>query len=300
MIKVFIDGRAGTTGLQIEERLNALPGAELITLGESERKNPEARKQMLNEADAVFLCLPDDAAREAVSMITNPGAVVFDASTAHRTHPGWAYGFPELSVEHKEAILASRRIAVPGCHASGFCAVVYPLVWAGLIASGAALSCFSLTGYSGGGKPMIAEYESPGAPADARPYALGLTHKHLPEMQSVCGLEKPPVFLPVLAPVRQGMLVSIPLDAPALPLHGHLAAWYQGAEHVRVMPFGGEGCLENGRLAMQALNGSDDMEIFVFGHETQTVVTARFDNLGKGAGGSAVQCFKLKFKELLS
>lgn len=295
MINVFIDGRAGTTGLQIEERLKALPGVTLMDIADEDRKNPEVRKKLLNAADAVFLCLPDEAAREAVSLIENPSTVVFDASTAHRTHPDWAYGFPELSGQHRESILSSCRIAVPGCHASGFCAIVYPLVWAGLLSSRETVNCFSLTGYSGGGKTMIAEYETPGAPADARPYALGLTHKHLPEMQAVCELEKPPVFLPVLVPVRQGMLVSVPLEAPAYAIHRHFEEWYAGAEHVKAMPFGGEGSLENGRLPMETLNGSGDMEIFVFGNETQTIVTARFDNLGKGASAAAVQCFLLRF-----
>ncbi|MDR1693370.1 MAG: N-acetyl-gamma-glutamyl-phosphate reductase [Oscillospiraceae bacterium] len=296
-VKVFIDGRAGTTGLQIEERLRKLPGVTLTEIPEADRKNPEARREFLNAADAVFLCLPDEAAKEAVGMIDSKRTVVFDASTAHRTHPDWAYGFPELSREHRERILASNRIAVPGCHASGFCAIVYPLIWTGMLSASRTLACFSLTGYSGGGKQMIAEYEAPGAPKDARPYALSLTHKHLPEMRSVCGLENPPVFMPVIAPVRQGMLVSVPLDAPALPLYKTLADWYRDAGHVRVTPFGGEGFLENGRLSMEAMNGTDGMEIFVFGHDAQTIVTARFDNLGKGAAGAAAQCFTLKIKE---
>lgn len=294
-MKVFIDGRVGTTGLQIEERLRNLSGVTLLEISENDRKDPGVRKDRLNAADAVFLCLPDDAAREAVSLIENPNTVVFDASTAHRTHPDWAYGFPELSGAHREKILSSNRIAVPGCHASGFCAIVHPLVWAGLISSHEVLSCFSLTGYSGGGKAMIAEYGGTDAPKDSRPYALSLQHKHLPEMQAVCELEHPPIFLPVLVPVRQGMLVSIPLNAPALPLHRHLEGWYKEAEHVRVMPFCGADALESGRLSMEECNGTDDMEIFVFGNETQTVVTARFDNLGKGASGAAVQCFKLKY-----
>jgi N-acetyl-gamma-glutamyl-phosphate reductase len=298
-MQIFIDGRAGTTGLQIEARLKAIPGVTLTGIGDDERKDPDARGKRLNAADAVFLCLPDDAAREAVSLVTNPQTVIFDASTAHRTHAGWAYGFPELSPAHRERVRGSNRIAVPGCHATGFCAIVYPLVQGGFLRRSASVSCFSLTGYSGGGRQMIEEYERGNSPRGARPYALGLQHKHLPEMQEVCGLERPPVFMPVLAPVKQGMLVSVPLDAPAVPLYNHLAEWYKDAGHVRVMPFCGEDSLESGRLDMEGCNGTNDAELFVFGHEKQAVVTVRLDNLGKGASGAAVQCFKIRFKELL-
>ena len=294
-MKVFIDGREGATGLQIEEKLRAISEVELLEIGEGERKNPAARAERLNAADAAFLCLPDEAAREAVSLVTNPKTVIFDASTAHRTHPGWAYGFPELSREHRDMVKSSNRIAVPGCHATGFCAVIYPLVRQKWVAPYKVLSCFSLTGYSGGGKAMIAEYEGENPPRGARPYALSLQHKHLPEMQAVSGMDTPPIFMPVLAPVKQGMLVSIPLPLYAPGVHATLEEWYHGAEHVKVMPFGGEESLENGRLDMEACNGTDDLEIFVFGQKLQTVAAARFDNLGKGASGGAVQCFKLKF-----
>ncbi|MDR1735702.1 MAG: N-acetyl-gamma-glutamyl-phosphate reductase [Oscillospiraceae bacterium] len=298
MLKVFIDGREGTTGLQIEERLRAMPGVTLLEPDPLLRKDAAERQRLIHSADAVFLCLPDAAARESAALAEGSKAVIFDASTAHRTHPDWVYGFPELSPELGEAVKTSNRIAVPGCHATGFCAIVYPLVWYGLVSAYNALSCFSLTGYSGGGKAMIAEYEGENAPTDTRPYALTLAHKHLPEMQKVCGLYTPPVFMPAVVPVRQGMLVSVPLgapDAPAKPLHACLEDWYAYAKHVRVMPFGGADALEAGRLPMQALNGTDDLEIFVFGHETQALVIARFDNLGKGAAGAAVQCLKLRF-----
>ena len=294
MINVFIDGAEGTTGLRLENRLNGMEGVKLLRIEEEKRKDAERRKHFINSADAVFLCLPDEAAREAVTLAGNH-VVIIDASTAHRAAPGWAYGFPELSQKHRDAVKASNRITVPGCHASGFNALVYPLVCSGTVSADEVLYCTSLTGYSGGGKPVMAEYEGEDPPRGARPYALGLTHKHLPEMRAVCGLERAPIFMPVLTAVRQGMLVSVPLNAPAEPIHKELADWYRGAEHVRVMPFGGEGSLENGRLNMETLNSADDMEIFVFGNDCQTLLTARLDNLGKGASGAALQCMKLRF-----
>ena len=292
-IKVFIDGREGTTGLQIDERLAGLP-VEILAIDPEKRKDAGERKKLLNAADVVFLCLPDTASREAVALLENQDTVVIDASTAHRTDPAWVYGFPELSAVHYEGVKNSNRIAVPGCHASGFCALVYPLVQAGLIDKAQDLSCFSLTGYSGGGKAMIAEYESEAKPTGARPYALALKHKHLPEMQAVCGLEKPPVFVPVLADVKQGMLVQVPLSLNAETLHNALARHYAEAQNVRVKPFGGAEDMESGRLAMDTLNGTSQMEIFVFGHETQALLVARLDNLGKGASGAAVQCMELR------
>ncbi|MCL2030011.1 MAG: N-acetyl-gamma-glutamyl-phosphate reductase [Oscillospiraceae bacterium] len=297
MLNLFIDGREGTTGLQIEDRLRRLRGVRLLDIAPDRRKDPAERRRLLREADAVFLCLPDAAAREAAALAGDADTVIFDASTAHRTAPGWAYGFPELSPGHREAVRTANRIAVPGCHATGFCALVYPLVSAGLVSADTPLSCFSLTGYSGGGKAMIGEYEGPDAPRDARMYALGLTHKHLPEMTAVCRLSAAPVFLPVLIPVSRGMLVSVPLSAPAEPIYRHLAGWYDGAENVRVMPFGQ--APDGGRLAMEGCNGSDALELFVYGHDTQTLLTARLDNLGKGASGAAVQCLKLRFPQVV-
>ena len=293
-MNVFIDGSAGTTGLQLEKRLRGRKDIRLVGIDPALRKNEEAKAAVMNTADVVFLCLPEDAARLSAALIQNPDVRVLDASVAHRTHPDWAYGFPELSPAHRTRIRESRRIAVPGCHASGFAALVYPLAQAGLVAKDTALSCFSLTGYSGGGKSLIEEYERD-HPRGGRPYALGLTHKHLPEMQAVCGLLHPPVFLPVLADVYQGMLVSVPLHMDARRAHECLCAHYDGGRRVRVLPFGGdsEGILENGQLNMETLNGTDDMELLVFGHERQALLVARLDNLGKGASGAAVQCMDI-------
>lgn len=298
MLQVFIDGREGTTGLQIEERLRAMPGVSLLEIDPEKRKDPDERKRLIHAADAVFLCLPDAAARESVTLAEGSNAVILDASTAHRTASGWAYGFPELSPAHLEAVKTSNRIAVPGCHATGFCSIVYPLVQAELVPVDKALTCFSLTGYSGGGKALIAEYESPSGPRDARMYALGLNHKHLPEMTAVCGLQNAPIFIPTLIPVYQGMLVSVPLATPAEPLYRHLASWYKDAAHVRVMPFGQAPDDDGRRLSLEGCNGTDDLELFVYGHDTQTLITARLDNLGKGASGAAVQCLKLRFPHL--
>lgn len=291
-MKVFIDGAEGTTGLQLEERLKDVKNIEILNISRDLRKDTEERKRLLNSADAAFLCLPDAAAREAVAMVENPETVIIDASTAHRTAPGWVYGFPELSEEHLKAIQTSKRIAVPGCHASGFCSIVYPLVKGGFIGKEQILSCTSLTGYSGGGKSMIAEYESKTFKG-ARPYALSLRHKHLPEMHHVCGLENPPIFQPVVVPVRQGMLVSIPLALDASTIWKYLKEYYAKAENVSVVPFGGENLLDSGFLDMEALNGTDKLEIFIFGHETQTLAVARLDNLGKGAAGAAVQILNI-------
>lgn len=286
-MKVFIDGAEGTTGLQLEERLKTLINIDILNIDSELRKDLTERKKLLNSADVAFLCLPDNAAKEAVAMVENPDTVIIDASTAHRTAPGWAYGFPELSEEHLNAVRISKRIAVPGCHASGFCSIVYPLVKNGMIGKEQILSCTSLTGYSGGGKSMIAEYENKTVKG-ARPYALSLKHKHLPEMRHVCGLENPPIFQPIVVPVRQGMLVSIPLALDASSVWEYLKDYYAKAENVSVVPFGGENMLDAGFMDMEALNGTDKLEIFIFGHETQTLAVARLDNLGKGAAGAAV------------
>lgn len=297
-MKIFIDGSAGTTGLRIHERLGKRSDLSLVTLGEAERKDASARREALNRADVVFLCLPDDAAREAVSMVENPDTVILDTSTAHRTADGWAYGFPELSAAHRERVTHSRRIAVPGCHASGFIALVYPLVEAGILAPSVPLSCFSLTGYSGGGKKMIAAYESSdrdpllGAP---RIYGLSQVHKHLPEMKAVTGLDSPPVFCPTVADFYSGMLVTVPLSASLLApgktaddVRAALSAKYLG-EIVRYC----EDADEAGFLSAAALSGKDSMEISVFGNDERILLAARYDNLGKGASGAAVECLNL-------
>ena len=297
MKRVFIDGKAGTTGLRIYERLSGREDIELITLPEELRKDKEARRQALNSADVAFLCLPDDAAREAVSLVDNPNTAIIDASTAHRTLPDWAYGFPELSKDFEEKIKSSKRIAVPGCHASGFVALVFPLIEAGILPKSAELTAFSLTGYSGGGNKMIAEYEDSNRDKllDApRQYALGQTHKHLPEMTAVTGLEKPPVFCPIVGDFYSGMEVTIPLFSTQLQngktvedIKNAYKKKYQGP----MVKYTEQS--ENGFASANILSGNDTMQISVFGNEERILLVARFDNLGKGASGAAVECMNL-------
>lgn len=298
--RIFIDGREGTTGLKILERLGGRDDLEMIEIPDALRKDPAARAERLNAADIVFLCLPDDAARESVSLVTNPAVRILDASTAHRTNPGWAYGFPELSPAHREAIRTGSRVAVPGCHASGFLALAYPLRAAGILPADYPLVCYSLTGYTGGGKKMIAAYEAADRdPALDSPRQYGLTqqHKHLPEMQAIAGLDFPPVFAPIVADFPQGMEVSLPLHSALLPgrpsaeeIHAALAAHYAGAKMVSVLPFGGDG---SGFLPSNPLAGRCDMQIFVSGNADRILIAAIFDNLGKGASGAAVQCMNI-------
>jgi N-acetyl-gamma-glutamyl-phosphate reductase len=288
-LRVYIDGAAGAAGVALEDVLSGLGYVEFIRVDEGSRKDTGARRACLNAADVAFLCLPDDAAREAVALTENPDTVIIDASTAHRTAAGWAYGFPELSRGHYNAVKASNRIAVPGCHASGFSALVYPAVRGGFLDPDGPVFCQSLTGYSGGGKAMIAEYES-GAPSAAKLYATGLAHKHLPEMQYVCGLKHPPVFMPVLINVKRGMVTCVPLaGVPARDVWAYMAAYYDSAAAVRVMPFG-----EYAGLEIDGMNHTNAMEIHVFGNDSQTILAARFDNLGKGAAGAAAQCMKVR------
>ena len=293
--KVYIDGQSGTTGLQIYDRIGQREDLELLRITEELRHDPDERKKYLNSADIVFLCLPDEGAREAVSFIDNPNVRVIDASTAHRTNPDWTYGYPELSKTQREAIRMSKRVANPGCHATGFISTTAPLVAMGVIPKDYPMSCYSLTGYSGGGKKMIAEYEAEGrselldAPGI---YGLNLHHKHLPEMQTVTGLAYPPVFMPVVDDYYKGMATTIMLQNRLLPgqpsaeeICAKLADYYRDEHFVSVVPFG-----ENdSKLYANKLAGTNRLEIVVCGHEEQTTVTALFDNLGKGASGAAVQ-----------
>lgn len=292
---VFIDGAAGTTGLRIHERLADRDDIALIVLPEEERKDTQARKRALNEADIAFLCLPDAAAIEAVAMVTSSHTAIIDTSTAHRTAPGWQYGFPELH-GYRDRIATARRIANPGCHASGFVALCEPLVRMGLLRQDAMLSAFSLTGYSGGGKQMIATYEAEGRDpllSAPRQYGLAQKHKHLPEMAAVCGLAAAPVLCPIVAPYYSGMEVTVPLHAAEVRgnvadlLAAYRAYYTDGVVHVN-----GEAD-EGGFLSAAAFAGRDDMEITVTGNEERILLTARFDNLGKGASGAAIQNMNL-------
>ena len=294
--KVFIDGKAGTTGLRIYDRLLERKDIQLLTLSEEERKDTARRRDMLNSCDMAFLCLPDDAAREAVSLIENPDVIVLDASTAHRTLDEWAYGFPELSPAHLDKIRNARRIAVPGCHASGFIAVVYPLIAAGLLDKGTLLTCHSLTGYSGGGKKMIAEYESQerNPLLDApRQYGITQQHKHLKEMVKITALENAPIFCPIVADFYSGMEVTVPvfkqqLKGTVQDVKDVYAALYQGS----IVKYA-EDASENGYISANAFSGKDSMQISVEGNEDRILLVARYDNLGKGASGAAVECMNI-------
>ena len=291
MTKVFIDGSAGTTGLRIYERIGARKEIEMITLSEERRKDSGARAEALAAADVAFLCLPDAAAIEAVELAGDSNVAIIDTSTAHRTNSAWTYGFPELS-GLREKIAASKRIANPGCHASGFVSLVAPLVENGIISPDAKLSCFSLTGYTGGGKKMIAEYEDAGRDIllDApRMYGLTQTHKHLPEMKALCGLENAPVFCPIVAPFACGMEVTVPLFSSDVKgtlddIKNVYREYYKNGL-VRFVDDESEG----GFLSANAFSGRDDMQITVCGNEERFTLVARFDNLGKGASGAAIQ-----------
>ena len=295
MKKVFIDGSAGTTGLRIRQRLASRRDIQLIVLSEALRKDPAARQDALNGADIAFLCLPDDAAREAVAMLENPDTAVIDTSTAHRTAAGWAYGFAELKGQ-RETIAASKWVANPGCHASGFIALVAPLVQAGLLAADSLLSCFSLTGYSGGGNKMIAQYEAEGRDPllDApRQYGLSQSHKHLPEMRVLCGLENAPIFCPIVADFYSGMEVTVPVFAGQLSgTPDDVRAVYREYYPGPVVRYA-DGADEAGFLSAAALSGRDDMQVSVQGNGERMLLTARFDNLGKGASGAAIQNMNL-------
>ena len=294
MIKVFVDGREGTTGLRISERLESRDDVSLILLPDEVRKQPAARKEAIFSSDVTFLCLPDDAARESVALAEGSDTVIIDASTAHRTLPGWEYGFPELGGGRAERIAASKRIAVPGCHASGFIALVQPLVERGLLPRDARLACFSLTGYSGGGKKMIADYAARERELAApRQYGIAQQHKHLKEMKAVTGMDFAPVFCPVVGDFYSGMEVTVPVFGA--DVKGGIAAvrevyreLYDGD-----IVFFKEDCDEDGFLSAGAYEGRDCMEISLHGNEERAVLVARYDNLGKGASGAAVECMNL-------
>ena len=299
--KVYIDGQEGTTGLRIIERFASRDDIEILTIDSALRKDVNERKKLINASDITFLCLPDAAAKEAVSLVDNDHTRIIDASTAHRVSSGWAYGFPELSSAHREAIVSGKRIANPGCHATGFISLVYPLIANGTLSKSEQLSCFSLTGYSGGGKKMIAQYgdENRDPLLDApRVYGLTQVHKHLPEMSAVCGLEKLPLFSPIVGDFYAGMLVSVPLAAEQLggltleKLHQLYADHYAGQKMIRVMPLTAQADL-GGLMSANAPAGWDGLELFVTGNDERMTVCARFDNLGKGASGAAIQSMNI-------
>ena len=288
MMRVFIDGAAGTTGLEIEARLAERAEFELIRIDEARRKDSGARREALNAADVVILCLPDDAAREAVALIDNPATRVIDASTAHRISPDWTFGFPELV--GRDTVARAMRVSNPGCYSTGFLALVAPLVRGGLINADARLSCNAVSGYSGGGKAMIAEFEDGSMPTAWRPYALTLAHKHVPEMQRHAGLAHPPLFVPSVAATHRGMIVDVPLFGVDPDTARDTLAWfYEGSGIVRI------GQLDESVLTVEHMAGRDGMELFVFARAdgTQCRLVATLDNLGKGASGAAVQSLNL-------
>jgi len=300
--RVFVDGQEGTTGLRIHEYLAQRSDIEVLRAAPELRKDPAERARLLNAADVAFLCLPDAAAREAAALVTNPSTCLIDASTAHRTVSDWVYGLPELAADQRARIRASKRIANPGCHATGFILLVRPLVDAGLLSSTAPLSATSITGYSGGGKKMIAQYEAGG---DARlmaprPYGLALAHKHLPEMTMHSRLETRPLFMPIVGNFLKGLSVAVPLHvaemkrgSTAEQVQSVLAERYAGERFVRVIPLRDEATLADGYFDLQACNDTNRVELFVFGNQTQVLLMARLDNLGKGASGAAVQAMNV-------
>ena len=304
--KIFIDGREGTTGLMIEERLKNFPNITLIEIEPELRKDKNERKRLLNQADVAILCLPDEAAKESVSLIEKGETRVIDASTAHRTADGWVYGMPELNKEQQGLIKEAKRVAVPGCHATGFIGVVYPLIKTGIISPDYNITATSVTGYSGGGKSMIATYEQNRQKCDERTspafYALGLTHKHIPEMQRICGLESRPVFTPIVADFYKGMTVAVPLFSKLFnkkfsvsELYDFYKDYYSGQSCIEIMT--AEQSAPNGFLYAQECNDTNKLQMTVSGNGEELLVTARLDNLGKGSSGAAVQCLEIMIKQ---
>ena len=302
--KIFVDGQEGTTGLQINERLQIRSDLQLLQIDPEKRKDADERKKRLNEADIVFLCLPDDAAMESVSLVQNDRTRIIDASTAHRTNDAWAYGLPELSPFHREKIRTSKRVSVPGCYATGFNILLHPLIKEGIVPKDYPVTCNAVSGYSGGGKKLIAQYEAAEASDESikspRFYAMGLKHKHIPEMHKVSGLIQPPLFTPIVGPYYKGMTVAIPLYSNLLPdknsaasICEFLFSYYKGQQFIKVFPYGSEGALVNGFLDATGCNGTNMLEIYVGGGEEHILLTARLDNLGKGASGAAVQCMNI-------
>lgn len=301
-VKIFIDGSEGTTGLRIHERFAEREDVELLPISSELRKDKEERKRLINSSDITFLCLPDAAAEESVSLVENDHVRIIDTSTAHRTMEGWAYGFPELSKEHREAISAGNRIAVPGCYATGFISLVYPMMAEGLISADYPVSAFGISGYSGGGRKMIAAYEAEereDALLAPREYALSQAHKHLKEMKKIPGLKREPLFSPIVADYYSGMVVSVPVYTELMnkgrtpqEVWKYLADFYAGSRFVRVMPFGSEEASAN-MLAGNAMSGRDSLRIYVTGNEDRVLLSSQFDNLGKGASGAAIQCLNI-------
>jgi len=300
MYTVFVDGQEGTTGLQIRERLAKQTGIEVLEIQEENRKDTETRRELLNQSDISFLCLPDAAARESASLVTDGHTRLIDASTAHRTDPGWTYGLPELNKNQRSLIKNSNRVSVPGCHATGFNLLMYPLVTGGIVPSDYPATCHSVTGYSGGGKKLIATYEATEGNTEhlaaPRHYGLTLTHKHLPEMQKISGLDFPPLFTPIVGGIYKGMGVFVPLHSRLLckPLTAagvcdYLAAYYAEEAFVEVYPYDPAARVDNGFFNPMAANDTNKNDIFVFGHDDQILLVSRLDNLGKGASGAAVQ-----------
>ena len=296
--KVFVDGQEGTTGLRINEYLAGRSDIEVLRIAPERRKDTDERARLLNAADVAFLCLPDAAAKEAAALVNNPNTCVIDASTAHRTAPDWVFGLPELAPDQRERIRRSKRISNPGCHSTAFILLLRPLVDAGLVAPTLPVSATSITGYSGGGKKMIEQYEAGGDPKlDApRPYGLTLAHKHVPEMSAHTGLKVPPIFMPIVGKFLKGLAVSVPLHLSQLKpgttpetLHKALAERYAGERFVRVRPLRDAATLESGFFEVQANNDTNNVDIFVFANDSQALLMCCIDNLGKGASGAAVQ-----------